>query len=131
MENKFKTINLNKRVITIVVAAICALLILFLIIPWYHVSDYDYSHGLPPTHISYYSSPLSITLGLGLPPALVALVALITDMVCLFSDFFVIDLKHRRMIRIGSLILFAASVLLVIAAFLAMFLGATNKQVAI
>ena len=127
MANNLKKVNLNKRVITIVITAICACLILFLIIPWYHVSKYDYSNGVPPTHISYYSSPLSITLGLGIPPALVAFIALITDIVALLSDFFVIDLKHRRIIRIGSLILFAASVLLVIAAFLAMFLGATNK----
>ena len=125
MENKFKTINLNKRVITIVVAAICAVLILLLIVPWFQTGYYDHDKL---TYVSYYSSPLSITLSLGIPPALVALVALITDMVCLFSDFFVIDLKHRRMIRVGSLILFAASVLLVIAAFLAMMLNATINK---
>ena len=124
MENNLKKVNLNKRAITIAVAAICACLILLLIIPWFRTSYYDSDQM---KYVPYYSSPLSITLGLGIPPALVALVALITDMVCLFSDFFVIDLKHRRMIRVGSLILFAASVLLVISAFLALLFSTTNK----
>ena len=120
MKNNFKTINLNKRAITIVFAALAACLILFLIIPWYHVSSYDYSIGMPPKHVTYYSSPLSITMGLGFPLALLAFVALITDIVLLMSDFYTIDLKHRRLVRVGSLILFAVCVLLTISSWIVM-----------
>ena len=124
MKNTFNKIDLNKKPITIVIAALSLVLILFLIIPWYTNSQYDYSHvtNLNPTpeHIVSYASPLSFTMNHHLPIALLALVMSTVNIVMLMSDFYIIDLKHRRIVRIASISLFAVCFLLTLSSWITM-----------
>jgi len=106
MENNLKKINLNKRPLTIIFAVICGILMLLLIVPWCQ------KHAVNGS--TYYTSPLSFSLGLNIPVGLIALVTLISDMFLLMSDFYVIESKHRRIIRIVSVALLFVSILLTI-----------------
>lgn len=94
MENNLKKINLNKRPLTIVFAVICGILMLLLVVPW--CQRYQAGRG------DYYISPLAFSMGINVPIGLIAFVILIADMFLLMSDFFVIDRKHRFVIRIVS-----------------------------
>ena len=104
MENNLKKINLNKRPLTIVFAVICGILMLLLVVPWCQ----KHAAG----NNAYYISPLAFTMGINVPVALIAFVVLIVDMFLLMSDFFVIDRKHRFVIRIVSVALLFACLLM-------------------
>ena len=57
-------------VVSIVLLALCTLIILFSVIPWYHYSRYDYSHvtktNPTPEHITGYTSIIYETLSRGI-----------------------------------------------------------------
>ena len=105
MANNLKKVNLNKRPLTIVFAVICGISMLLLVVPWCR------KHSFGST---YYVSPLAFSMGQNFPGGLIAFVILIVDMFLLMSDFFVIDRKHRVVIRIVSVALLVACLLLTI-----------------
>ena len=104
MENNLKKVNLNKRPLTIVFAVICGILMLLLVVPWCQ------KHSIGNN--TYYISPLAFAMDNNVPVGLIAFVVLIADMFLLMSDFFVIDHKHRVVIRIVSVALLAACLLM-------------------
>ena len=102
MENTPKKFHLNKRPLTIVFVVICAIAMLVLIVPWCRRVSFGNA---------YYISPLAYDSKIGHPLATITLVVLIVDMFLLMSDFFVIDSKHRMVIRIVSVALLGISIL--------------------
>ncbi len=104
MTNNFKKVNLNKRPLTIVFAVVCGILMLLLVVPWCQ------KHSIGNN--TYYVSPLAFSMGVNVPVGLIAFVVLIADMFLLMSDFYVIDRKHRVVIRIVSVALLALCLLM-------------------
>lgn len=121
MNNRY---DLNKKSITISLAVMALMLVLFLIIPWYQLSQYDYSNVGPanplPKHIITFVSPLSFTMNKHIPLALLAVVFCTADILMLMSDFYIIDLKHKRIVRLTSFILFLVCIVLTIISWIVM-----------
>ena len=120
MENNLKKVNLNKRPLTIVFAVICGILMLLLVVPWCQ------KHAVGNN--TYYISPLAFTMSINVPVALIAFVVLIVDMFLLMSDFFVIDSKHRVVIRIVSVSLLFVCLLMTVFVIIGTNLPVNNQE---
>ena len=120
MENNLKKVNLNKRPLTIVLAVICGILMLLLVVPW--CQKHAVGNNI------YYISPLAFTMSINIPIALIAFVVLIADMFLLMSDFFVIDSKHRVVIRIVSVSLLLACLLMTVLVIIGTNLPVNNQE---
>ena len=108
-------------VVSIVLLALCTLIILFSVIPWYHYSQYDYSHvtksNPTPEHITGYTSIIYETLSRGITASLFTLIAALLDCGLISANFFNLNKKVKTIIRIVSLITFIICVFLFVLSF--------------
>ena len=130
--DSFNKNNKTWLVISIILFALCILIILFSVIPWYHYSQYDYSHvtnsNLTPEHITGYTSIIYETLSRGITASLFTLIVALLDCGLISVNFFNLNKKVKTITRIASLIAFIICAFLFVLSFVmfAQCFGAKN-----
>ena len=125
VEKSFKTNQRFWMVLSICFASISVILLLLSVIPFYQYSSYDYSmvsypDNPTPVHVIGYASIIGTTLRAGNPISVINIVLSLFSIIISLLSFLNLNKRPLKIIRICSIVVFAASLVLFFISFATM-----------
>ena len=126
VEKSYKTNQRFWLILNICFAAICVILLLLSVIPYYQYSSYDYSavsypDNPTPIHITGYVSIAGATLKANNPIAVIDIILLVSCLITSLLSFANFSSRAIKIIRTISILLFIIAFLLFFISFITMF----------
>ena len=125
VEKSFKTNQRFWMILGICLTSISVILILLSVIPFYQYSSYDYSvvsypDNPTPAHVTGYASIIGVTLRVGNPISVINIVLLLLSIILSLLSFLNLNKRPLKIIRLCSIVVFAASLVLFLISFATM-----------
>ena len=125
VEKSFKTNHRFWMILSICFTSISVILLLLSVIPFYQYSSYDYSlvsypDSPTPVHVIGYASIIGATLRAGNPISVINIVLLLLSIILSLLSFLKLNKRLLKIIRLCSIIVFGASLVLFLISFATM-----------
>lgn len=125
VEKSFKTNQRFWMILSICFASISVILLLLSVIPFYQYSSYDYSvvsypDNPTPAHVTGYASIIGATLRAGNPISVINIAFLLLSIILSLLSFLNLNKKPLKIIRLCSIVVFFASLVLFFISFATM-----------